>query len=88
MLNRSPNLCCSDLESQKFHLGVCQRAIQRSILGVKRAEKIRNATLRSKTGIVDVGNKAAKLKWVTSAACTVSAGLHMWVLKDGPPMSA
>ena len=50
-------------ESQKFRLGVCQRAMERSILGVKRSDRIRNTTLRSNTGITDVGKKAARLKW-------------------------
>ena len=37
--------------------------MERSILSVKRTDRIRNTTLRSKTGIIDVGNKAARLKW-------------------------
>ncbi|KAJ2950316.1 hypothetical protein O0L34_g11682 [Tuta absoluta] len=48
---------------QKFRLGACQRAMERSILGVKRMDRVRNTTLRSKTRITDVGKKAAKLKW-------------------------
>ncbi|KAL0852533.1 hypothetical protein ABMA27_017019 [Loxostege sticticalis] len=40
-----------------------QTAIERSILGIKRTDKVRNTSIRSKTGIVDVGVKAAKLKW-------------------------
>lgn len=47
----------------KSKLKICQRAMERSILGVTRMDRIRNTTLRSKTGIVDVGRKAAKLKW-------------------------
>jgi endonuclease/exonuclease/phosphatase family metal-dependent hydrolase len=49
--------------SQKSKLGVCQRAMERSILGVKLMDRIRNTTLRSKTQIIDVARKAAKLKW-------------------------
>ena len=40
-------------ESQKFRLGVCQRAMERSILGIKRSDRIRNTTLRFKTGITE-----------------------------------
>ncbi|KAJ8727801.1 hypothetical protein PYW08_016186 [Mythimna loreyi] len=50
-------------ELQKFRLGVCQRAMERSMLGVKRTDRIRNDVLRSMTGIIDVGKKAARLKW-------------------------
>ncbi|CAG9133292.1 unnamed protein product [Plutella xylostella] len=50
-------------ESQKSKLKVCQRAMERSILGVKRTDRIRNTDLRSKTQIADVGAKTAKLKW-------------------------
>ncbi|KAJ2948721.1 hypothetical protein O0L34_g7979 [Tuta absoluta] len=50
-------------EAQKSKLKVCQRAMERSILGVKKIDRIRNTTLRSKTGIIDVGKKSAKLKW-------------------------
>ena len=50
-------------ETQKFRLGVCQRAMERSILGVKKQDRVCNTTLRSKTGIVDVSKKAARLKW-------------------------
>ena len=49
-------------ESQKFRLGVCQRAMERCILGVRIKDRIRNTTLRSKIRIVDVGKKAARLK--------------------------
>lgn len=49
---------CSPAKSQKYRLGVCQRAIERSILGVKRIDRIINTWLRSKTGNSDV-----KLKW-------------------------
>ena len=48
---------------QKSKLKVCQRAMERSILGVKLTDRVRNTTLRSKTQIVDVAIKAAKLKW-------------------------
>ncbi|XP_047998342.1 uncharacterized protein LOC125235798 [Leguminivora glycinivorella] len=50
-------------ESQKSKLKVCQRDIERSILGVKRTDRIRNTTLRSKTRIADVGERTARLKW-------------------------
>ena len=50
-------------ESQKSKLKVCQRAMERSILGVRRTDRIRNTELRSKTRIIDLGVKTAKLKW-------------------------
>ena len=48
---------------QKSALGVCQRAMERSILGVKLTDRIRNSILRSKTQIADAGLTAASLKW-------------------------
>ncbi|XP_061723667.1 uncharacterized protein LOC133529882 [Cydia pomonella] len=50
-------------EIQKSKLKVCQRAMERSILGIKLTDRIRNTTLRSKTRIADVGEKTARLKW-------------------------
>ncbi|KAI8441227.1 hypothetical protein MSG28_014876 [Choristoneura fumiferana] len=50
-------------EIQKSKLKVCQRAMERSILSVKRTDRIRNTTLRSKTCIADVGRETARLKW-------------------------
>ncbi|XP_048006861.1 uncharacterized protein LOC125242187 [Leguminivora glycinivorella] len=40
-------------EAQKSRLKICQRAMERSILGVRRTDRVRNTELRSKTGIVD-----------------------------------
>lgn len=37
--------------------------MEHSILGVKRQDRVRNTTLLSKTGIIDVAKKAAMLKW-------------------------
>ena len=48
---------------QKSALGVCQRAMERIILGVKLTDRIRNSMLRYKTQIADDGQTAAKLKW-------------------------
>lgn len=50
-------------EHQKSKLKICQRAMERSILGVKLKDRVRNTVLRSKTGISDVGVAIAKLKW-------------------------
>ncbi|XP_063636081.1 uncharacterized protein LOC134806684 [Cydia splendana] len=50
-------------EAQKSRLKVCQRAMERSILGVRRSDRVRNTELRSKTRVVDVGVKTARLKW-------------------------
>ena len=49
--------------------------MQRSILGVKRTDRIRYPTLRSKTQITDVAKKAAKLKWNW-------AGYVCWMLNE------
>ena len=37
--------------------------MERSILGVRRPDRIRNTTLRSKTRITDITEKVANLKW-------------------------
>ena len=50
-------------EHQKSKLKICQRAMERSIIGAKRTDRIRNTTLRSITQVTDVGVKTAKLKW-------------------------
>ncbi|PZC72867.1 hypothetical protein B5X24_HaOG210392 [Helicoverpa armigera] len=50
-------------ECQKSRLKVCQRAMERSLLGIKRTDRIRNTVIRSRTGVADVGRKAATLKW-------------------------
>nr|XP_049696607.1 uncharacterized protein LOC126054557 [Helicoverpa armigera] len=50
-------------ECQKSKLKVCQRAMERSLLGIKRTDRIRNTVIRSRTGVADVGRKAATLKW-------------------------
>uniref|UniRef100_A0A2H1VD89 SFRICE_013508 n=1 Tax=Spodoptera frugiperda TaxID=7108 RepID=A0A2H1VD89_SPOFR len=50
-------------QHQKSKLKVCQRAMERSILGVRLSDRLRNTTLRSMTKIIDVGHKAASLKW-------------------------
>ena len=50
-------------EQQKSKLKICQRAMERSIIGVKRTDRVRNTALRSITQVIDVGVKTAKLKW-------------------------
>ncbi|PZC84750.1 hypothetical protein B5X24_HaOG203740 [Helicoverpa armigera] len=37
--------------------------MERSLLNIRLSDRIRNTIIRSKTGILDVGNKSAKLKW-------------------------
>lgn len=49
--------------TQKSDLKVCQRAMERSMLGIKLTDRVRNTVLRSKTLIADVAQKAAQLKW-------------------------
>ncbi|XP_047995471.1 uncharacterized protein LOC125233473 [Leguminivora glycinivorella] len=54
----------TELESILQQLStVCQRVMERSILGVKLTDRIRNSILRSKTKVADVALTAAKLKW-------------------------
>lgn len=50
------------IKAQKFKLGVCNRAMNRIILDVKLLNRIRNTALRPQNQIVNVANKAAKLK--------------------------
>ncbi|KAJ8705946.1 hypothetical protein PYW07_010723 [Mythimna separata] len=49
-------------EQQKSKLKICQRAMERSKIGVKRIDRVRNTTLRSITRVADVGEKTARLK--------------------------
>ncbi|CAH2208426.1 jg22159, partial [Pararge aegeria aegeria] len=44
-------------------LAICQRSMERSMLHVKRLDKIRNESLRKETNITDVKVKIRKLKW-------------------------
>ncbi len=64
-------------ENQKSKLKICQRAMERSILGIKLSDRVRNSDIRSKTGIADVGRKAAKLKW-DWAGHVCRMGLERW----------
>lgn len=50
-------------KNQIKKLEVCQRAMERSMLNKKRADKIRNETLRKTTKIEDVTVKVKRLKW-------------------------
>ncbi|KAJ2954579.1 hypothetical protein O0L34_g2871 [Tuta absoluta] len=50
-------------EAQRSSLKICQRAMERSMLGLKRTDRVRNTILRSKTKISDAAHSAAKLKW-------------------------
>lgn len=50
-------------EALMSKIGVCQRAMERSMLGVKLIDRIRNTDLRSMTQITDAGRTACKLKW-------------------------
>lgn len=63
--------------------------MERSFLGLNRSDRVRNTTTCLKTGIIDVGEKAARLKWDWTSqpwrkydnrwaqACT------QWLPKDG-----
>lgn len=48
---------------QRYTLEVCQRTMERSILGLRLADRFRNSSIRHGTGIKDIIKKAAKLKW-------------------------
>ena len=37
--------------------------MEHSVLAIRLSDRIRNALIRSKTGITEVGNKTARLKW-------------------------
>lgn len=44
-------------------LAICQRKMERSMLGIKLQDKINNKTIRKKTKIYDINNKIRQLKW-------------------------
>ena len=44
-------------------LKVAQRAMERIMLGISLRDKVRNTIIRERTKVVDVGYRAAKLKW-------------------------
>lgn len=44
-------------------LRVCQRAMERAMLGVSLRDRIRNVDIRRRTGVCDVVERVAKLKW-------------------------
>ena len=56
-----------------------QRTMERSILGIKRKDKIRNTTIREKTGMVDVACKIKKLKF--KYAGHITRGENKWSKK-------
>ncbi|KAI8425563.1 hypothetical protein MSG28_011388 [Choristoneura fumiferana] len=47
----------------KIKIRSCQRAIERSILGIKLADRRRSEDIRRKTQIIDAGQHAQYLKW-------------------------
>ena len=47
----------------KLKIRSCQRAMERSLLGLKKIHKIRSETIRNKTKVTDALNHALKLKW-------------------------
>lgn len=54
-------------------LGVCQRAMERSVLGVKLTDRVRNTILRSKTKITDFN--IADFTSVWQVTCQTEVGL-------------
>ena len=65
----------SRLATASTQTQTCQRAMERKILGVRRTDRIRNTTLRSKTRITDITEKAANLKWEW-AGCMYVCRMH------------
>ncbi|KOB73137.1 Endonuclease-reverse transcriptase [Operophtera brumata] len=47
----------------KIRLRSFQRAVERSMMGLKLRDRIRSSKIRSKTKILDAGKMAARLKW-------------------------
>ncbi|GBP64504.1 hypothetical protein EVAR_49303_1 [Eumeta japonica] len=41
----------------------CQRAMERSMIGIKKEDKIQNTVIRSKTKVTDVLTRIDSLKW-------------------------
>lgn len=50
-------------QDNKLRLRSFQRAIERSMMGLKLRDRIRSSKIRSKTKLIDAGKMAAKLKW-------------------------
>jgi len=50
-------------KTQTERLKITQRAMERSILGVKKKERTSNKTLRRKTKTTNIGHKIKKLKF-------------------------
>ena len=44
-------------------LQVCQRAMERSMLGIKIKDKIRNTIIRERTEVIDIIDKICRQKW-------------------------
>lgn len=44
-------------------LKIAQRSMERRMMGITLQDKIRNTEIRKRTGVADVGQRAAKLKW-------------------------
>lgn len=44
-------------------LSICQTAMERSMLGTKRSDKIKSVVIRRKTKVFDITQKVRRLKW-------------------------
>ncbi|KAJ2938424.1 hypothetical protein O0L34_g12865 [Tuta absoluta] len=52
------------LTRESLHkIKVAQRAMERSMLGIKLQDRVRNEEIRRRTRVVDVGKRITKLKW-------------------------
>lgn len=73
-------------------LKVCQRAMERSILNIKRKDKIRCADIRKSTNVIDVLKhcktqkwkwarhitRMKKQKWTKKCHFTIMFNIHFW----------
>ena len=50
-------------EAQLKKLKICQRNMERSMIGIKRIDRIRNEVIRNATNVDDVGKKLKLMKW-------------------------
>ena len=63
--------------------------MERSVLGIRLSDRVRNTLIRSKAGIAHVGNKTARVKWDWAGyICRMHQDrwarvITQWVPKDG-----
>ncbi|XP_063383590.1 uncharacterized protein LOC134669904 [Cydia fagiglandana] len=65
-------------EALKSKLKVCQRAMERSILGVRRTDRIRNTELRSRTRVVD---RAIECLYPIQCSDAMDTNVYLLIIK-------